>query len=103
MDFLLIQLLRWAKAEGYQTLNLGMTPLPGLESGPLAPLWQRLGTQVFPHGEHFDTFAQLRAYNEKFAPRWQPQYLASQGGLRLPRILANVAALISKAERSPHG
>ena len=103
MDFLLIQLLRWAKAEGYQTLNLGMTPLPGLESGPLAPLWQRLGTQVFPHGEHFDTFARLAAYNEKFAPSLATSIPGFAGRAAAAAILANVAALISKAERSPHG
>jgi phosphatidylglycerol lysyltransferase len=38
----------------------------------------------------------LRQYKQKFAPVWHPKYLASPGGLALPRILADVTALISK-------
>ena len=76
-------------------LNLGMAPLSGLEDRTLTPLWNRLGAFVFRHGEHFYNFQGLRQYKEKFAPEWTPRYLASPGGLALPRILANVATLIS--------
>ncbi len=37
----------------------------------------------------------LWQYKEKFDPVWEPRYLASPGGLLLPRILTNVASLIS--------
>ena len=50
---------------------------------------------IFKHGELFYNFQGLRAYKEKFHPVWEPRYLASPGGLALPRILANVASLIS--------
>jgi phosphatidylglycerol lysyltransferase len=40
-------------------------------------------------------FQGLRAYKEKFNPVWQPRYLAYPGGLRLPRVLADVSALIA--------
>ena len=95
MDFLFIELMLWARAEGYEWFNLGMAPLSGLDVGPLAPLWNRVGTLVFRHGEHFYNFQGLRHYKEKFDPVWEPKYLASPGGLRLPRILANVATLIA--------
>ncbi|HEY8183629.1 MAG TPA: phosphatidylglycerol lysyltransferase domain-containing protein, partial [Thermoanaerobaculia bacterium] len=46
-------------------------------------------------GEHFYNFQGLRQYKEKFDPIWEPMYLASPGGLALPRILTNLATLIS--------
>ena len=95
MDYLFVQLMLWGQTEGYEWFNLGMAPLSGLDVGPLAPLWNHLGTLVFRHGEHFYNFQGLRQYKEKFAPQWEPRYLASPGGLRLPRILTNVATLIS--------
>jgi phosphatidylglycerol lysyltransferase len=72
-----------------------MAPLAGLENRALAPLWNRVGALVYRFGENFYNFQGLREYKEKFDPIWEPRYLASPGGLMLPRILANVAALIS--------
>jgi phosphatidylglycerol lysyltransferase len=46
-------------------------------------------------GENFYNFQGLRQYKEKFDPVWEPTYLASPGGLVLPRILTNLATLIS--------
>jgi phosphatidylglycerol lysyltransferase len=95
MDFLLVELMLWGKAQGYRRFNLGMAPFSGFEDRALAPLWSRLGAFLFRHGEHFYNLQGLRQYKEKFDPAWEPRYLASPGGLALPRILANVAALIS--------
>lgn len=95
MDYLFIELMLWGRREGYRWFNLGMAPLSGLESRALAPLWSRLGAFMFRHGEHFYNFQGLREYKAKFDPVWEPQYLASPGGLSLPRVLADVAALIA--------
>jgi phosphatidylglycerol lysyltransferase len=95
MDYLFLQLMLWGQQEGYRWFSLGMAPLSGLEDHALAPLWSRLGALVFRHGEHFYNFRGLRQYKEKFDPIWEPKYLASPGGLALPRILTNIASLIS--------
>jgi phosphatidylglycerol lysyltransferase len=95
MEYLFIRLMLHAKQEGYHWFNLGMAPLAGLENRALAPLWNRLGSMVFRHGEHFYNFRGLRQYKMKFDPEWTPKYLASPGGLALPRVLAQIAALIS--------
>ena len=95
MEYLFLQLMLWGKAQGYAEFNLGMAPLSGFESRSLAPLWIRAGALVYQHGENFYNFQGLRRYKEKFDPVWEPRYLASPGGLALPRILANVTALIS--------
>jgi phosphatidylglycerol lysyltransferase len=94
MEFLFAHLLLQGKAAGYEHFSLGMAPLSGLETRPLAPLWDRLGTAVFRHGEHFYNFQGVRAYKEKYGPEWEPRYLASPGGLALPRVLGNLATLI---------
>ncbi len=95
MDYLFTELLLWGKSEGYKWFNFGMAPLSGLEDRQLAPLWLQAGAFLFRHGEHFYNFQGLRQYKDKFAPVWQPKYLACPRGLMLPRILANVASLIS--------
>src|SRR5262245_9834814 len=95
MDFLFVELFLWGKAEGYQWFNLGMAPFSGLEDRTLAPLWNRLGALLFRHGEDFYNFQGLRRFKDKFDPVWEPRYLASPGGVALPRVLANVAALVS--------
>lgn len=96
MEYLFIQLMLWGKQEGYTWFNLGMAPLSGLEQRISAPLWNRLGSLIFRYGEHFYNFQGLRQYKDKFDPIWVPKYLASPGGLMLPRILTNIAFLISK-------
>lgn len=95
MDFLLIELMLWAKANGFERFGLGMAPLSGLESHPLASVWNKVGNLIFRNSESFYNFAGLRNYKEKFAPTWQPRYLACPTGLVVPRALFDVAVLIS--------
>jgi phosphatidylglycerol lysyltransferase len=99
MEALLTHLLVWGKAEGYRTLALGMAPMSGFERSPVAPLWSRLGTFLYEHGDALYNFQGLRTFKEKFNPDWQPRYLAYPGGLRLPRILADISALIAGGYR----
>jgi phosphatidylglycerol lysyltransferase len=95
MEYLVIELLLWGHANGYAEFSLGMAPLSGLQDRALASLWNRAGHWLFRHGENFYNFQGLRQYKEKFDPVWRPRYLASPGGLALPRILTNVATLVS--------
>jgi phosphatidylglycerol lysyltransferase len=95
MDYLFIELMLWARAQGYRWFNLGMAPLAGLERHPLAPAWHRVGNFVFRHGEHFYNFEGLRRYKAKFDPVWEPRYLVAPGGVALPRILVDVSVLIA--------
>ena len=95
MDFLFVELMLWGQAQGHRWLNLGMAPLAGLERHPLAPVWHRVGNFVFRYGEHFYNFHGLRRYKAKFNPVWESKYLASPGGLALPRVLLDISVLIS--------
>ncbi len=95
MDYLFINMMVWGREQGYQSFDLGMAPLSGLENRPFAPLWHRIGSVIFSHGEHFYNFEGLRGYKEKYNPIWEPRYLACPGGFALPQILLNITALIS--------
>ncbi|MDB5968298.1 MAG: hypothetical protein JWQ90_748 [Hydrocarboniphaga sp.] len=99
MDYLFVELLLWGKERKFQWFNLGMAPLAGLEHHPLAPLWHRLGLLVHRYGESFYNFDGLRRYKEKYQPVWRPRYLASPGGLALPRIMLDTASLIAGGMR----
>jgi phosphatidylglycerol lysyltransferase len=95
MEVLFVHLMLWGAEQGYEWFNLGMAPLSGLEASPLAPLWSRLGRIVYRRGEAFYNFQGLRAFKEKFHPVWEPRYLAYPGGLSLPRVMADVSALVA--------
>ncbi|HEY8035776.1 MAG TPA: bifunctional lysylphosphatidylglycerol flippase/synthetase MprF [Methylobacter sp.] len=95
MDFLFTELMMWGKAENYRWFSLGMAPLAGLERRPLAPLWHKVGTAIFDMGDQFYNFEGLYEYKAKFAPQWQPRYLAAPAGLSVPFILMVITRLIS--------
>ena len=95
MDYLFIEAMLWGQAQGYRWFSFGVAPLSGMRDNALVPLWNRLGAFLYRHGEDLYNFQGLRRYKEKFAPRWEPRYMASPGGMVLPRITADVAALIS--------
>lgn len=96
MDYLFIECMLWAQTQGYRWFSLGMAPLSGLTEHRLAPIWSRMGTLLFRHGEHFYNFQGLRRYKNKYDPVWEPRYIASPGGLSFPLALTNVAALVSR-------
>jgi phosphatidylglycerol lysyltransferase len=95
MEFLFLELMLWAQEQGYKWFDLGMAPLSGMEKHPLAPLWHKIGTLIYRHGEEFYNFEGLHAYKDKFGPVWRARYLASPPGPRLPLVLINTAAVIS--------
>ena len=99
MDALFVHLMMWGKEQGYRWFPLGMAPLSGFENSPVSPLWIRLGSFLYEHGGTLYNFQGLRAFKEKFDPVWQPRYLAYPGGLRLPRLLADLSALIAGGYR----
>ena len=100
MDFLFVELFLWAKAEGFQWFNLGMAPLSGLATHPLAPVWHKIGAQIALRGSRFYGFAGLRAFKAKFDPVWTPRYLAAPP-TALAAAMLDATRLISRAPPIP--
>jgi phosphatidylglycerol lysyltransferase len=99
MEALLVHVFLWGQAQGYRWFSLGMAPLSGFEGSPVASLWSRLGAFVYEHGASVYNFEGLRAYKDRFDPVWEPRYLAYHGGLHLPRVLADISALVAGGYR----
>lgn len=94
MDFLIGRTIDHAAQQGFVSFNLGMTPLAGLESRPLAPGWNRLGAALFKHGGRFYSFAGLRGYKQKFHPEWSARYCAWQSGFQGWQAMIDASRLI---------
>jgi phosphatidylglycerol lysyltransferase len=99
MEALFTHLMIWSRAEGYRWFVLGMAPMSGFESTPIAPLWARAGRLLYEHGSSLYNFQGLRAFKNKFDPEWESRYLVYPGGLALLRIAADVSALVSGGYR----
>ena len=95
MDILFVHLMLWGKAQGYARFELGMAPLSGLDARPLASSLTRIGALVYAEAGALYGFEGLRAFKEKFSPRWEPVYIAAPGGWNLGRTLADAALLSS--------
>ncbi len=99
MEALFTHLMIWSRAEGYRWFVMGMAPMSGFESSPIAPLWARAGRLLYEHGTPLYNFQGLRAFKDKFDPVWESRYLVYPGGLALLRIAADVSALVSGGYR----
>lgn len=99
MEALCVHVMLWGHLHGYTRFGLGMAPLSGFENSAVASLWNRLGGFLYHHADSVYHFQGLRAWKDKFDPIWEPRYLVYPGGLRLPRIMADVSALIAGGYR----
>lgn len=95
MEYLFVKLMLYGKEKGYGYFNLGMAPLSGIDTHSFSPLWNRVASALFNHGERFYNFKGLRSYKDKFNPQWKPKYIAVQSFFDLPAALGSVASLIS--------
>lgn len=99
MNQLFSEMILWAQAGGFKWFRLGNAPFSGIERHRLASVWNRLGGFLYEHGERLYSFEGLRSFKEKWDPVWSPHYLASPGGLAVPRVLYEVNVLISGGVR----
>ncbi|QGP81194.1 bifunctional lysylphosphatidylglycerol flippase/synthetase MprF [Sphingobium sp. CAP-1] len=94
MDFIFTRLLLWGREQGYGWFTLGLAPLSGLEARRLSPLWVKAAAFLYRHGDAFYGFGGLRAYKAKFAPLWEPRFIAGPQGLSLARAMVDLQRLI---------
>lgn len=94
MDFLLGHCIDHAAKGGVQRFSLGMAPLAGLTSRRLAPYWAHFGATIFRRGNRIYGFTGLRAFKQKFHPRWESRYVATLHGWKGWRALIDTARLI---------
>jgi phosphatidylglycerol lysyltransferase len=100
MEYLFVKTILAVKAQGFQTLSLGVAPLAGVRPEPLSSGWHWIGAQIWKHGDRFYNFQGLRTFKSKFNPTWAPRYLAASGTVGPFVALADTAAMIAKAPRA---
>ena len=93
MEYLFTSLALHLKQAGFARLSLGMSPLSGMQPSPLASVWHRLATLTWRFGGRFYNFKGLRAFKDKFQPRWEPRYLAASGSVGVLFTLADLSLL----------
>lgn len=90
MDYLFVSLLQWAKDEGYQSFNLGLSALSGVGESATDPTIERALHLIYEHVNRYYNFKGLHQFKNKFHPRWEPRYLIHPGGQHLPAVWAAV-------------
>ncbi|WP_368484398.1 bifunctional lysylphosphatidylglycerol flippase/synthetase MprF [Pseudooceanicola sp. HF7] len=94
MEFLFTELLLHYRDAGFREFSLGNAPFSGLEARRGARLSTQLGAFLYRHGGSFYNFEGLRAFKEKFDPRWDPVYVALPPRANLVAVVTDLVALI---------
>jgi phosphatidylglycerol lysyltransferase len=83
MDFLFVSMFQWAKSQGYDSFNLGLSALSGVGEKPDDPAVERVMHFIYEHVNQFYNFKGLHSFKEKFHPQWSPRYLIYPGAANL--------------------
>lgn len=87
MEFLFASIFQWAKAQGYDTFNLGLSALSGVGEHPDDPVPEKMLHFIYEHINQFYNFQGLHKFKEKFNPTWEPRYLIYPSVAALPGLL----------------
>jgi len=99
MDYLFVELIEYARVQGYRYLNLGMAPLAGVGESRYARAGEKVARLAYEYGNRFYNYKGLRSFKEKFHPEWRSVYLAYPVLTPLPLLLMDSAALIAGGYR----
>jgi len=97
-EFLLAELMLWARTEGYAWFNLGLAPSPDSSESTSPAQEHPAATFPLASGAEADNPRHTRAFKEQFDPVWTPRFLVSPGGVAPHSVLTHLAALV---ERNP--
>jgi phosphatidylglycerol lysyltransferase len=91
MDFILVELFKYLKSNGFTYVNLGFAPMSGLDDPHTFP--EKSMKFAYEKIRSFSHYKGLREYKEKFDPVWHNKYLIYQHDydlLQIPTVLTNV-------------
>jgi phosphatidylglycerol lysyltransferase len=97
-DYLLLEVMSWARDKGYKWFNLGTAPLLDVEESPLAPFKDQIAETLSPYA-HVLKLPDIRKEKERFNPEWSTKYLAASANLPLAVAFSNTRSLIAKGNR----
>jgi phosphatidylglycerol lysyltransferase len=82
VDYLLTRFIKLADSTGYQYVNLGLSPLAGVDNlqGKNSVLNRTL-SYIYANSNRFYSFKGLYRFKQKYEPSWSNRYIAYQRGL----------------------
>jgi lysyl-tRNA synthetase class 2 len=94
-EFLIVQLLDWARARGIERVSLTFAAFAAvLGAGERADSITAIERRAIRAASRRFQLDRLRTYAEKFAPEWEPRYAVYRDPLALPRI--TLAAMVAE-------
>ncbi len=95
--------IRWAAAERYSWVTLGLAPSSDAEPPVRAKVWNDAANVMYRHGEHFPDFNSLREFEQRFNPELEAVYVAAPGGLGVAIVFRDILRIISTGARGGLG
>lgn len=96
MDGIFVNLMSWAKEQGYTKFNFGMAPMSNTGNRPHSRVTEKTIWLVYNYGGRIYNFRGVRNYKQKFKPTWKARYLAYTGAHSLPAVAAALSRLINR-------
>ena len=87
MEMLLLEIILWAKEQGYDYFDLGIAPLSNVGTKYYSPTMEKIVHMAYNYGNRIYGFKGLMKYKEKFKPDWRNVYLAYRDETKLAEIL----------------
>jgi phosphatidylglycerol lysyltransferase len=81
-DFILSSFIALLRVQGYKWVNLGLSPLVGLEDQTEKTMLDNFLYLAYANGDRFYSFSGLHRFKNKYEPKWADRYIAYKGGLR---------------------
>lgn len=81
-DFILMAFIDHLREAGFTRLNLGLSPLAGLEDVDDSSVITRAMRFMYSNGDRFYSFSGLQRFKAKYEPNWSDRYLAYPANAR---------------------
>jgi len=96
-DFLLLGLID-RQADGDAVLNLGLSPLAGLDETPeITNVIDTALRLIYANGDRFYSFTGLHRFKAKYHPKWEARYVVYTGG---PGVFARIMTALTRAMKT---
>jgi phosphatidylglycerol lysyltransferase len=83
IDYLLINFIDYVYSSGFKKINLGLSPLAGVDSNDENnTLLNKSLSFIYSRGDRIYSFSGLNRFKSKFEPNWSNRYIAYTGGIR---------------------
>ena len=92
MDFMFVNMFLFLQTKGFQTCNLGLVPMSGLQRSTSLP--ENLVKMAYERMPRFAAYKSLRYFKEKFDPVWETKYVAFDSQMDLVNLPAALAQVV---------